>query len=157
MNLLVLFWTLKIQRFLIWCKERKSYVAMLRDLLLVVFLLCSMTNYIIRSWKGIKFKLSSLKNGILMGKWKYTSLGRKIYYGGKKTSSLPLILISRRNCKLVLKTDACITCWVKVLNTIFANAFFTSEESNCHITALEWKTSSGNWANLVQLPSPDVK
>ena len=80
-----------------------------------------MAIYITGPWKGIRFKLSSLRKGILR---------RKIYCC--ENNSTVFNIVSRGKCELVLKTDAYITGWGAVLNYIFAKGLFKSEGSNSH-------------------------
>ena len=98
-----------------------------------------MTSYIVDSWEGIRFKLSTLKKRNLIIKWKFLLLGRKLYYGGMTTLLLSLFFISSENCELVLKIDTGITGWSAVLRNIFVKGFFSSEECNCNINLFELK------------------
>lgn len=86
-----------------------------------------MTSYIVDSWEGIRFKLSTLKKRNLITKWKFLLLGRKLYYGGMTTFPLSLFFISSENCELVLKIDTGTTGWSAVLRNIFVKGLI----SNC--------------------------
>lgn len=72
----------------------------------------------------------------LIRKWKYLLVGRNTFYGGMKTSLVPLILFQGATMN-VLKTEACITGSGVVSNDTSAKRFFISQESNCHINVLE--------------------